>query len=66
LGVFIFVAIPLPATGIWTGSLLAAMMELQPKKAIPIIFLGNLVAGLAMIGITMLGGQMLDLDMSAL
>jgi uncharacterized membrane protein len=64
LGIFIFVAIPLPGTGVWTGSLLAAMMGLQPKKAIPIVFLGNLVAGIAMVGITMLGGHMLDIGIS--
>ncbi|MDL2238264.1 small multi-drug export protein [Christensenellaceae bacterium OttesenSCG-928-K19] len=48
LGVFIFVAIPLPGTGVYTGSLLAAMMNLQPKKSIPLVLLGNLVAGLLM------------------
>ncbi len=48
LGVFIFVAIPLPGTGVYTGSLLAAMMGLQPKKAIPVVLVGNLVAGFAM------------------
>ncbi len=65
LGIFVFVAIPLPGTGVWTGSLLAAMMGLQPKKVIPIVFIGNLIAGIAMVGITMLGGHMLDLDLSA-
>ena len=48
-GVFIFVAIPLPGTGVWTGSLLAAMLGLKPKKAIPIVLLGNLVAGVLML-----------------
>jgi len=66
LGIFLFVAIPLPGTGTWTGSLLAAMMELKPRKVIPIIIIGNLVAGLAMILITMLGGHMLDIDVNAI
>ncbi|MEG0257812.1 MAG: small multi-drug export protein [Christensenella sp.] len=49
LGVFIFVAIPLPGTGVWTGSLLASMLNLKPLKAIPVIILGNAVAGLLML-----------------
>ncbi len=49
LGVFLFVAIPLPGTGVWTGSLLAAMLGLSPKKAIPLVLLGNLVAGFLML-----------------
>lgn len=61
LGVFLFVAIPLPGTGIWTGSLLAAMLGLKPKLVIPLIFIANLVAGLAMLGITALGGHILNL-----
>ncbi len=60
LGIFIFVAIPLPGTGVWTGSLLAAMLGLKPKKAIPIILLGNLIAGLAMVALTNLGMHILD------
>ena len=35
LGVFIFVAIPLPGTGVWTGSLIASVLGLKPAKAIP-------------------------------
>lgn len=48
-GVFIFVAIPLPGTGVWTGSLLASLLDLQPKKAIPVVLVGNLVAGCIMV-----------------
>lgn len=39
-GLFILVAIPLPGTGAWTGALVAAMMDMQLKRAIPAIFLG--------------------------
>ncbi len=49
LGVFVFVAIPLPGTGVWTGSLIAAMLELKPAKAICMVLLGNLVAGFLML-----------------
>lgn len=48
-GLFAFVAIPLPGTGAWTGALLAALMDLRLKSALPAIILGVLVAGLIMI-----------------
>ncbi len=48
-GLFFFVAIPLPGTGAWTGSLLAALMDLRFKSALPAIILGVMTAGLIMI-----------------
>ncbi len=45
-GLFIFVAVPLPSTGVWTGSLAAALLNIRLKHALPAIFLGNAVAGL--------------------
>ena len=45
-GLFILVAIPLPGTGAWTGALVAAMLEMRLKDAIPAIFLGVVGAGL--------------------
>lgn len=50
---FIFVAIPLPGTGVWTGSLLAAMLNLRVKKSFIVIILGNVVAGFAILLITL-------------
>lgn len=47
-GLFLFVAIPLPGTGAWTGSLIASLMRFKVKDALPWIFLGVLVAGLVM------------------
>ena len=44
IGLIILVAIPLPGTGAWTGSLVAALMGLEPKKAFPCIFLGVIIA----------------------
>jgi len=40
-----FVAIPLPFTGAWTGALCAFVFGIPFKKALPIIFLGIIVAG---------------------
>ena len=47
LGLMIFVAIPLPGTGAWTGALAAAFLDMPLRKAIPSIFAGVLVAGVA-------------------
>lgn len=43
-GLFLFVAIPLPGTGAWTGALIAAMLEMRLKHALPAIILGVLTA----------------------
>jgi len=47
LGLAIFVAIPLPGTGAWTGALAAAFLDMPLRKAIPSIVIGVLVAGIA-------------------
>ncbi len=46
LGLAIFVAIPLPGTGAWTGALVAAFLDMRLKKAMPSIVGGVLSAGL--------------------
>lgn len=48
LGLYILVAIPLPGTGAWTGALVAALLDIRLKKAVPAIFFGVLTAGLIM------------------
>lgn len=48
VGLYILVAIPLPGTGAWTGALVAALLDIRLKNAIPAIFLGVLTAGLIM------------------
>ncbi|MBE6786853.1 MAG: small multidrug export protein [Ruminococcaceae bacterium] len=45
-GLWIFVAIPLPGTGAWTGALIAAMMGISLKKSFPAIATGVLTAGI--------------------
>lgn len=44
-GLWLFVAIPLPGTGAWTGALIAAMMGISLKKAFPAIATGVITAG---------------------
>ena len=47
-GLVLFVGIPIPGTGVWTGSVLALLMDLRMKKAIPAMILGMIVAGVIM------------------
>ncbi|MEG1858784.1 MAG: small multi-drug export protein, partial [Christensenellaceae bacterium] len=47
-----FVAIPLPMTGVWTGSLLAGVLDLRAKYAIPVVIGGNICAGLLMLALS--------------
>ncbi len=43
-GLLIFVAIPVPGTGAWTGALIAALLKLRVKQATPAIFVGVCIA----------------------
>lgn len=45
-GLVILVAIPLPGTGAWTGALVAAMLDMRMKRALPAIFLGVVIAAI--------------------
>ena len=51
-GLFLFVAIPLPGTGAWTGSLAAAILRMRLIPAVLCITAGVLVSGLIMGGIS--------------
>ena len=51
-GLMLLVAIPLPGTGAWTGALVAAMMNLRLKRAMPAITVGVIVAGIIVTTLT--------------
>lgn len=55
LGLWIFVAIPLPGTGAWTGSLVAAFLNMRLKQALPAVVLGVMTAGCIMTALTHVG-----------
>ena len=59
LGLMILVAIPLPGTGAWTGALVAAMMDMRLKRAMPAIIVGVLVAGIIVTTVTYGAGALL-------
>lgn len=46
IGLMLFVGVPLPGTGAWTGALIAAMLNMRLKRAIPPILLGVIIAGI--------------------
>ena len=55
IGLTLFVAIPLPVTGAWTGSLAAVLFGLRFKHALLSIFIGILIAGIIVTCATLLG-----------
>ncbi len=52
LGLFLFVAIPVPTTGAWVGSLIANFLNLPVKKAMPPLVAGVFVAGIIVLFVT--------------
>ena len=55
IGLSLFVAIPLPITGAWTGSMAAIVFNIKPKYALPAIFLGVIIAGIVVSFLVSLG-----------
>jgi len=49
IGLIILVAIPLPATGAWTGAIAAFLFGIPPKRAFPLIVVGVLIAGVVVL-----------------
>jgi uncharacterized membrane protein len=60
IGLALFVAIPLPITGAWTGSILAVLLGLKFKHAMISIPVGVLIAGIIVTCITVLGWTVAD------
>ena len=60
VGLCILVAIPLPGTGAWTGALVAALMDMRVRRALPTIFAGVLIAGVVVTLVCALGIHALD------
>jgi len=55
LGLWLFVSIPLPGTGAWTGAMAAAFLDMRLKKVMPAITMGVLTAGGIMLALTHVG-----------
>ena len=52
-GLMILVAIPLPGTGAWTGALVAAVLDIRLRHAMPAIAMGVVIAGIIITALTM-------------
>ena len=61
IGLALFVAIPLPVTGAWTGSILAVLMGMKFKYAFVSIVVGVLIAGVIVTCATVLGWSIADI-----
>jgi uncharacterized membrane protein len=61
LGVAVFVAIPLPMTGAWTGTLGAWMLGIPRGKTLLAVILGVTVAGAVVTGVILLGSETLNI-----
>ena len=51
-GLVLIVAIPLPGTGVWSGSLAAALLDMRFKWAFPAILVGNFIAGVLIMSLS--------------
>ena len=61
LGLMLFVAIPLPITGAWTGTLGAWVLGLNPRKCMPYILLGVLISGIIVTTVLFTGAEIASL-----
>lgn len=53
LGLVVLVGIPLPGTGAWTGALVAALLDIRMRNALPAIFIGLVMAALITVTVTL-------------
>ena len=65
LGLFVLVGIPLPGTGAWTGSLIAALLDLKRWQAYLAIFAGSILAALIVTLVVYGGGSLIFSDQEA-
>lgn len=49
IGLLLFVGIPLPGTGAWTGSLIASLLDMDKKKSLLYAIIGVIMAGIIML-----------------
>ena len=59
IGLILFVAIPLPVTGAWTGCAAATLFKVRFRYALPAITAGVMIAGCIVLGLSMWGKEVL-------
>ncbi len=57
LALYFFVAVPLPTTGAWTGSMIAGLFDMRLRRALPAILLGIMTSGIIMILLCRIGAS---------
>ena len=55
IGLILLVAIPLPGTGAWTGALVATVLDIRMRRALPAITVGVIIAGI-LVSVVTYGG----------
>ena len=66
ISLFIFVAVPFPVTGVWTGTAIAVFLGLKFRESVLPIAVGNLIAGSIITLLTYLVGDYVDIVIYAL
>ena len=66
ISLFIFVAVPFPVTGVWTGTAIAVFLGLKFRESVLPIAVGNLIAGALISLLTFLVGEYVDVIIYAL
>ena len=60
IGLILFVAIPLPITGAWTGCVAASLFKVKFRYAFPAILVGVIIAGIIVSALTLMGIKLID------
>lgn len=64
LGLILFVAIPLPITGAWTGCVAATLFKIRFRYALLAIIAGVAIAGFVVLGLSLAGKEILSISRS--
>ena len=62
LGLMLFVAVPLPGTGAWTGCIAASLFKIRFRYALPAIVGGVIIAGIVVMLLTYMGFKVADIN----
>ncbi|MBU4376419.1 MAG: small multi-drug export protein [Candidatus Omnitrophica bacterium] len=62
VGLMLFVAIPFPGTGAWTGCIAASLFKIKFRYAFPAIVLGVIIAGILVMTLTYMGFKVADIN----
>ena len=64
-GVLLFVAVPLPLTGVWTGTAIAVFLNMKFRHALPAVLIGNLIAASIILALSVFLTPYIDVILNA-